>query len=203
MNRIVNVHVCTTYKRMIIPLPECECGPMHWVRHPYWYRGRRTSNDKLGKFWRSVADVVQGLGPGGNDKWEETIAWTNLYPVSYACGGNPGTKLERAQFAGSAKLLALALRAWKPCAALFVTEIDRPEDLGDLEWSRPFHEKLGVTDISPTGEWPVLATSKVSAAGPDASALFVVRPDAPRVSRADDWARGVIKAARELGCFSK
>jgi hypothetical protein len=193
VDRIVAVHVCTTDKKMIGGKPEC--GPMHWVEHEYYYLGATRINVKFSKFWRGLAVVIKNrLGPGGCDKWEETIAWTNLYPVSYACGGNPGGKLMNTQRAVSTNLLRLALQEWKPSIALFVTETNS-RTRRCLEWSEPFHHALELK-VEPVHKGPVLATSTKFGACPGTRALFVARPDARWMGGADfkDWTANVTNA---------
>ena len=198
-DRIVNVNVCREDKKI---RGSAECGPMHWITHPYTYHGVPTSNDKIGGFWREVAKVIQYLEkPNSKDEWAETIAWTNLYPVSHACG-NPNARLERAQRTGSAKLLLSVLQAWKPRAALFITEINRKErfsDIRDLEWSEPFHEALGLTRIGHRKQGPVVATGKMPSQ--DTCAFFIVRPDARQGVHYEHFAKLVADAVTE-GCGS-
>jgi hypothetical protein len=97
---------------------------MHWVRHRRCSSLGVTDNAKIGRFWSTVAGFAKDLaGPDLSTNWEETIAWTNLYPVSQQ-SGNPGGKLTRSQLTEAANLLASTLEAWEPRVAVFITEVN-------------------------------------------------------------------------------
>jgi hypothetical protein len=102
---------------------------------------------------------------------------------------------------GSAKLFVSVLQAWKPRAALFITEVNREErfsDIRDLEWSEPFHKELGFESIDYRRKGPALATSKMSASSQDTCAFFIARPDARRGIRNDDFAKLVADAVTQM-----
>jgi hypothetical protein len=174
VRRILAVHVCTADAQMIDGQPDC--GPMHWVRHRRCSSLGVTDNSKIGRFWSTVAGFAMDLaGPDLSANWEETIAWTNLYPVSHE-SGNPGEILSRAQLAESANLLASTLEAWRPRVAVFITEVNSLTKRS-LEWSAPFHEPLHIRDIQYKDEGPIVATARL---GQNTQAVFLVRPDARR-----------------------
>jgi hypothetical protein len=172
-SRIVSVHVCTAPGAQTID-GRPECGRMHWVVHPYRYKGAVRVNSQFGRFWPMVAGVIQAhLGPGNVENWEETIAWTNLYPFSYEFG-NPSARLAHAQREASAELLRIALRDWRPRVAIFITEVNSLQRR-TLEWSESFHAALEITDLRRRSDGPVVATGKLKDRA--TCVIFVVRPD--------------------------
>ena len=74
-------------------------------------------------------------------------------------------------------MLGYALRTWEPRVAFFFTEVNSV-DRRTLEWSRPFHETLGLTDLQYREGSSIVAAAGLS--GQETRVLFVVRPDARR-----------------------
>ena len=203
---ILSVRVCRDDPKMIGDTSKCE--PMHWVQHKYCYKGRKRSNVELGRFWPAVSEVVKAHSELENGVgWEETIAWANLYPLSFE-SGNPSPKLAEAQRTASAQLLTLDLRKWQPGAALFITEVnskeDNPKRRGSLElcellgYSYPFFNTLGIADpqVTRIDAGPILARAPFGDQG--TCLLFAVRPDARHCNRRE-WANAVTEALRQ-GC---
>jgi len=52
VERVVGVRVCTDSKATIDGKAYPECGRMHWIKHPYRYRGATRKNNE---FWEILA----------------------------------------------------------------------------------------------------------------------------------------------------
>jgi len=166
------------------------CAPMHWVEHRRRSDQGISTNAKLSRFRGMISSVVKSTD---RQAWEETIALTNLYPLSLN-SGNPSATLARAQMIEAANLLDLKLQEWQPKVALFITEVNS-KSRRHLEWSSGFHETLGVKNVAFVPEGPIIATAEI---GTNTHALFVVRPDA-RVGIRHDFKNDLSYALREYG----
>lgn len=115
-------------------------------------------------FWRAVKLVVEGLGTG-SDYWASRLAWTNLYKIAPATGGNPAGKLRKYQLQHCINLLKLELDGFKPRYVLVVT--------GD--WFMPFIGPFGFTsNLTQSAENPyILRTENRN----DQKWVFTVRPE--------------------------
>lgn len=142
VHRVLHEPVCPIHEGTD---SKSQCKPMHWLQHPFRYKGATRVNTRLGRFWPTVEDILKReLGDSRKTEWEESVAWTNLYLVSEE-SGNPGAKLMKAQRTACAGLLYSALRTWKPRVALFITEVNSPEEnarvvraiLRDVGYYRP------------------------------------------------------------------
>lgn len=93
--------------------------PMAWVVNS-WGAKPPSYNTKKSAFWRVIKQVAARLGIDGDD-WSSHLAWSNLYKVSPAEGGNPGERLCRAQRAACTDLLRWELETFKPNRVLVLT----------------------------------------------------------------------------------
>src|SRR5690242_14271680 len=116
---------------------------MHWVHHPYRWKERQRTTATLCPFWETVRRVVRYQHELAPD-WAEEVAWTNLYRVAPAKGGNPTDNLMKAQFKACAKLMVREMQKWTPQAAIFITE-SRIAKYAD-SWFLRFSETIGVRD---------------------------------------------------------
>ena len=134
-------------------------------------------------FWRAVKSVVEGLSTGVDD-WPKRLAWTNLYKISPACGGNPGPRLREFQRPYCINLLKMELAAFAPRHVLFVTD----------DWCQPFMRPLGFADdaLAPrTKNNHILRTERRGTY----KWVVTVRPD--RLPKSSLFAEQVLKALEE------
>lgn len=108
--------------------------PMTWLSEN-WGNPHATYDPKRSAFWRVVRGVAAPYCGNGHT-WSSSLAWTNLYKVTSAAGGNPGGLLKRLQFSACAELLRLEIAEFKPRLALFITGLD---------WAEPFLKEQGLT----------------------------------------------------------
>lgn len=96
-------------------------------------------NPNRSDFWMAAREIVCRHFGGAEDTWSEQVAWSNLYKVAPAVGGNPGVTLQRAQRDACRRLLRLEVEALQPRLIVFFTGWDWAEDLvpEELEWVRP------------------------------------------------------------------
>lgn len=163
-------------ERMVQGTGSC---PMAWVIEN-WGNPRAPYDPNRSAFWRVVRGVAMHKG-GEGAQWPSGLAWTNLYKVTSAAGGNPGGLLKRLQFNGCVELLQLELAERRPRVALFITGLD---------WAEPFIKALGGKWTRPEGEY-VEATGRVED-GPCAGSFVVAKH--PRGRSEAVWVEEVRKA---------
>jgi hypothetical protein len=113
--------------------------PMAWVSS-FWHRKREYSTSRSA-FWRVVRSVTGELGIADIDlpTWPSAIAWTNLYKISPAAGGNPSSTLMAAQQADCLSILESEIQSWSPRRVLFLT---------GAWWAKPFLTAMGFDPVS-------------------------------------------------------
>lgn len=85
-------------------------------------------------FWQIAKGVAEGLNLNNGNNWTNNIAWSNLYKIAPADGGNPSTREGNAQWPGVRYLLEKEIEQLKPEHILFVTGSDwSMEFLGNLD----------------------------------------------------------------------
>jgi hypothetical protein len=176
VRRILDINVCVEDTTMIDGTHQC--APMHWVKHRRRVKSRVFTNSTTSRFWATISSTFKSLAEQRNREWEENIAWTNLYPVSFQCG-NPTLGLARTQFKAGANLLSATLRYWSPKVAIFITEVNSMTSR-TTDWSAPFHDVLAVRDIRRGEVGPIIASANILE---NTRAIFVVRPDSRRGPR--------------------
>jgi hypothetical protein len=105
---------------------------MDWVAAE-WSAPKGKYATRRSAFWRVTRRVASGLGIEGPG-WSTRIAWSNLYRVAPAAGGNPSDPLCRAQEAACLDLLRQDLGTHRPRHVLV---------LAGENWFRPFGKGLG------------------------------------------------------------
>jgi hypothetical protein len=150
--------ICKLDEDVLAPACEdCDDPQLHWVHHqrkkPYRYNSVAVT-----PFWSVIGKVLHGLDPAraADPNWASWIAWSNLYKVAPARGGNPGGPLMRCQFGKCAELLKVELANWQARAAVFLTEENKRSggfDCVDLSgWFEPFRRSLQIDDLRPLPE---------------------------------------------------
>lgn len=80
-------------------------------------------NHKKSAFWRTSKLVCEKLhGTNLTPDWYNDIAWTNLYSVAPADGGNPNASLCKAQQSICGQLLKAQIKLLQPTHIVFVTD---------------------------------------------------------------------------------
>lgn len=131
---------CTKKKKEIISLIREEAEnrvkcPMSWVVR--FGNDSSACNTNRSGFWRVSRKIVLGDDnfKGDIDCWPSYIAWSSLYKVVLAEGGNPLASLKKIQFEECVKLLATELELLNPKRVLV---------MAGESWYQPFVEQLNV-----------------------------------------------------------
>jgi hypothetical protein len=136
--------------------------PITWVSEQ-WGSAEKY-NTKRSAFWRVARELVRKLEIAdiGNNDWPSHIAWSNLYKVAPAAGGNPSETLKEAEFQYCTKILSTEIMELKPRRIAFLT---------GLKWAEQF---LGALGADPSGRY---ANCRLEASGRLSSeSNFVVLP---------------------------
>ena len=74
-------------------------------------------------FWQVARNLLRAIKVADSEPndWSSYLAWSNLYKIAPASGGNPGDALCDAQEEGCKKLFQAELRDFKPKRVLFMT----------------------------------------------------------------------------------
>lgn len=74
-------------------------------------------------FWNYTKDVLKQLRNCDDIEadWYETIAWANLFPISFNEAGNPSNALKYAQFPAAQKLLQEQIKYFSPTYVLIIS----------------------------------------------------------------------------------
>ncbi len=96
--------------------------PLGWVTESWGIndKKRKKYNPARSAFWRVIRAVAADLEIDG-PKWSSRLAWSNLYKVSPAHGGNPSGRLCRAQRAACIELLWGEIETLAPRRILVLT----------------------------------------------------------------------------------
>lgn len=100
--------------------PTWDGCPLRWVSDHWGVNEEDVYNPAKSAFWRVIKRVTAGIGIDGDD-WSSYLAWTNLYKVAPAAGGNPGGRLCRVQRPACIDLLQWELKTCKPKRVLVLT----------------------------------------------------------------------------------
>lgn len=153
--------------------------PMKWVAEA-WGRSRNEGyNSRTSAFWRTIRGIATSL-LGKTDDWWSHLVWSDLYKVAPSEGGNPASRLIRAQAEQCKLHLAEELRVWRPKRILFLT---------GWAWAEAFVNSLGrkVTVVSkPCPDWsrPVHWTGTIELPdGNQPSVVVCVHPQGKAESR--------------------
>lgn len=110
------------------PCPAEECGPLHWINRPGFHLGRRIYKiENIGQFHRTARAVLRiEAGRPPCERWAETIAWGNLYPIGFQAspdrGANPNEDLMALQRCEAERMLVQRLADLKPRAVVVITQ---------------------------------------------------------------------------------
>lgn len=85
--------------------------PMSWIA---------TNRVRRSPFWRVVRGVTERWTDDGDSPWHARVAWSNLYLIAPAAGGNPTEDQCIAQRAGAAGVLRATIEAIDPGLVLFL-----------------------------------------------------------------------------------
>jgi hypothetical protein len=98
-------------------------GSLAWVLERWSIsKGYRTGSSA---FWRVAKRIAEGLFlPAEEADWINHIAWSNLYKIAPASGGNPGGALWRSQVPLSPELIASELEILSPKAVVILAGFD-------------------------------------------------------------------------------
>jgi hypothetical protein len=113
--------------------------PMSWLYHnrEIWLRPDtrdRGYNWTQSRFWQVICGVLRARWNLDNDSpWWSYCAWTNLYKIAPAEGGNPSARMIRAQREQCLELLKQELSVLCPTNVVIVTGIG---------WAEPFLQNL-------------------------------------------------------------
>lgn len=117
--------------------------PMQWVcdqwQIPYGYRANSSA------FWRVIRSVLFATDPSASvdPNWSSRLAWTNLYKIAPASGGNPSDRLCLLQLGECQEILSEEISALAPTRILFAT---------GLQWVQDFVETLKADVVLVEGE---------------------------------------------------
>ncbi len=76
-------------------------------------------------FWRVVSNIWCGLSNSNRREFIKHIAWSNLYKISPANGGNPTNEMCKRQFKSCKEILEAEIHAYRPTHILMITDYDR------------------------------------------------------------------------------
>jgi len=111
---------------------------LHWVYSRE--SPKKGYNTRRSAFWRVAKRIALSRSIVDNERiWSTYIAWTNLYKVSNAVGGNPSETLCNAQFPYCKRLLQMEIRQLKPHTTLFLT---------GTNWALPFVQECIIPNDS-------------------------------------------------------
>lgn len=101
--------------------PNPDGCPMAWVTDQQGPNEIYNTNNSA--FWRVAAAVLEGLcGPTPEGRrWSSRLAWSNLYKIAPAGGGNPGARLCARQEGLAIELLEQEIRDFEPKHILFLS----------------------------------------------------------------------------------
>ena len=114
--------------------------PLTWVNY-FWGRnekdekGNKCYNTAVSRFWQLAKELIYRLTPQeqlAENRWAETIVWSNLYKVAPNEGGNPNEPLCRAQLEYCRNILKHEIEITTPQYVLFVTDNDWFRDFKDI-----------------------------------------------------------------------
>jgi len=97
--------------------------PMSWVAEKW--NATEDYNTARSSFWRVIRWILTELEIVHEDDpdWPSHVAFTNLYKVSPADGGNPNTSLKNAQYPACREMLHREIAFARPKRLLFMTGI--------------------------------------------------------------------------------
>lgn len=157
--------------------------PMSWVSEQW---GSSTKyNTARSAFWRCIRNVVAelGLADVASSQWSSELAWTNLYKISPADGGNPSQALIDAQHLKCRVLLHSEIYVSAATRILFLTGLD---------WAYSFLPELNNVRFAPTYNRQVaLSGSLMNGSGNPVSIVVATHPQGKDETR---WANEVCVA---------
>ena len=155
--------------------------PMRWVTD-CWGSSNGGYNTARSAFWRVIRTVVGELRIADveEDCWSSYLVWSNLYKVSPASGGNPGSKLCDIQFPGCVSLLDMELLTYRPRRLLLLT---------GLNWAERFLQQV-CPGFSRVSNSYVEAIGQINfASGIQTKVVVAVHPQAKQEGR---WVKDVM-----------
>lgn len=110
-----------------------EC-PMEWLSKR-WGSKDQKYNAKTSKFWNTVSRIYNDLEQSSSpeQEWIHHVAWSNLYKIAPAGGGNPPKQLMNQQKETCVEILYNEIREIQPKRIVFLT---------GMEWVDPFLSKI-------------------------------------------------------------
>jgi hypothetical protein len=176
---------CWAYARLVLEsvTQNMEGGcPMSWVIHHWGMAAAEGYNTRRSAFWRAVRRLVGNLQIADVEgEWPSHLVWSNLYKVSPAAGGNPGTMLQRAQFNGCMQLLRWEIENYRPQRLLFLTGYD---------WVDPFLQQAW-RDCERPNDQLVQAVGRVTCGDHDAACVVACHPQS---RNEQNWVNAVVEA---------
>jgi hypothetical protein len=163
---------------------------MNWLQ-----RSREKHRETLGKdgynykkspFWMGIQEVVCALDAvpaSGVNSWQKRVAWTNVYKISPANGGNPDHFMRANQLEHCKNILAKEIDGLKPKHLLCIT--------GD--WGKKILEHNGIVIGESKGLVRYAGLHRQSYGN-----LKVVVADRPEGKKRDKWVGLVLDAFSSL-----
>lgn len=154
---------------------------MAWVANP----GKAEEyNPNLSRFWSGARATLKAIEGKWFDEvnWSSRIAWTNLYRIAPAAGGNPNNRLCLAQLSECVDLLCLEVDRFSPERILFNTGLD---------WFGWFEAPLGI-QLRPANGEHVHGIGELDGGNRAIPVLVSGRSDSRKSGfRLEDWAAQV------------
>jgi hypothetical protein len=136
-------------------------------------------------FRRVIRAVVSRLRiakvDDNEDPWSSRLVWSNLYKIAPCDGGNPNSKLQKAQRDGCVRLLEWELQQYHPRRILFLTGW----------WADPFLKGAWEYREKPIAHFFVEAVGRLKC-GPHIATCVVASH--PQGKNETDWENEVVNA---------
>lgn len=123
--------------------------PMSWVADQWG--ATEDYNTARSAFWRSIRGVVSSLSvaPVDSPEWPSYLAWTNLYKVAPAEGGNPSDQLASVQHLPCRDLLFAEIEKSAAKNVLFLTGLNWAyaflPPLHDVQFADDFNRQVALS----------------------------------------------------------
>ncbi len=154
--------------------------PLDWITY-MWRKlpGQRYATSSS-SFWRAVKRMLENVDADAtlDPKWSGRLAWTNLYKIAPASGGNPDKRLQQLQRTHCEQILIEEVEAFSPSRVLFMTGLD---------WAKPFLAPLQI-EFAATGKGHAQAVGKLP------TGARVVVATHPQGKRTGEWLPEVAEA---------
>lgn len=119
---------CSSFKNSIIEksinesLPEENMCAIDWVNEHWYDKNWRVRHSS---FWQVTYKLIQAKYNCNDENWCCKMAWSNLYKIAPAYGGNPEIDIEwQSQYENCKKLFEMEIEELKPKNLLLITGLD-------------------------------------------------------------------------------